>query len=83
MKHARDYKLALPDKQKQAKVIRSMRSIIASLPVALYYEQVHAHKDGSRGMENLDDMEKLNVIADKWADKQLHLFGSTRGVYHV
>ena len=54
MKHARDYKLALPDKQKQVEVIRSMRSIIASLTVALYYEHVHAHKDESRGVENLE-----------------------------
>eukprot|EP00956_Cyclotella_meneghiniana_P003074 scaffold3759_cov61-Cyclotella_meneghiniana.AAC.5 len=61
----------------------SMRSIIASLPVVLYYEQVHAHKDGSRGVENLDDMEKLNVIADEWADKQLHLFGMPESNYRA
>ena len=71
VKHARDHRLALPDKQKQADVIRSMRSIIASLSMALHYEHVYAHQDESRGLEDLDDMERLNVIADEWVDKRL------------
>ena len=71
VKHARDYKLALPDKQKQADVIRSMRAVIARLPMALNYEHVYAHQDESRGAEDLDDMEQLNVIADRIADNQL------------
>ena len=43
VKHARDYKLALPDKQKQADVIRSMRAVITRLPLALNYEHVYTH----------------------------------------
>eukprot|EP00956_Cyclotella_meneghiniana_P016169 scaffold25410_cov20-Cyclotella_meneghiniana.AAC.1 len=48
-----------------------MRAIIARLPMALNYEHVYAHQDESRGAADLDDMEQLNVIADKIADNQL------------
>ena len=63
--HCNDINKSLPENQKQADVIRSLRRSLAALPVKVQYEHVYGHLDDTIPFENLSLLEQLNVVADQ------------------
>jgi hypothetical protein len=62
--HCNNINKSLPENQKQADVIRSLRRSLAALPVSVRYEHVYGHLDDAIPFEQLSLMEQLNVVAD-------------------